>query len=124
MRRAALVLTPILAGVLVSAPAYAFAHDRVHNPYLHALLDVLTFAVVSAPIWSAFLWGAARRGVLLALIAVVQLPTAVIAFVPIQNPVLHGIALTIGLGVTIASVVFVRRLARAPHEAAAREVAH
>ncbi|MBB5869430.1 hypothetical protein F4553_002809 [Allocatelliglobosispora scoriae] len=122
MRRAAIVLGTAITGVLVSVPAYAYAHDRVTNPYLHAVLDLITFAVVSAPIWSAFLWGAQRRGLLLALIAIVQVPSAVIAFVPIANPVLHAIALVTSLAITIASVGYVRRAARAP-QTAIREVA-
>lgn len=123
MRRAAIVLGTALAGVLVSVPAYAYAHNRVTNPYLHAVLDLITFAVVSAPIWTAFLWGAQRRGLLLALVAIIQLPSAIIAFVPISNPVLHGVALVTSLAITIASIGYVRRAVRSP-QTTAREVTH
>ncbi len=45
------------AGMLwVASPASAFAHDKVTNPYLHALLDVLSLAVVISPVVSAYLW--------------------------------------------------------------------
>ncbi|PZM96388.1 MAG: hypothetical protein DIU79_05165, partial [Actinobacteria bacterium] len=57
----------------VAAPASAFAHDRVTNPVLHAVFDVLSLAVVTAPLWTAYLWGGRRRGLLLALGTVVQL---------------------------------------------------
>lgn len=113
MRRAAIVLGTILTLLAVSAPAYAFAHDRVNNPYLHAVLDVLTLAVVTAPIWTAFTWARGRHSVwLIALIALVQVPVAVLAFVPIVNPLVHAVALVAGLGVTASSIVFVRREAR------------
>jgi hypothetical protein len=105
---------------VISAPAYAFAHDRVSNPYLHAVLDVLTLAVVTAPVWTAFTWSRGRRSaMLLTLVAVIQIPTAVIAFVPIADPVIHTLALVTGLGVTVASLIYVRREARALARAAA-----
>lgn len=113
MRRAATVLGTTLTLLAVSAPAYAYAHDRVTNPYLHSLLDVLTLAVVTAPIWTAFTWARGRHTAwLITLIAMVQVPAAVLAFVPIANPILHAVALVTGLGVTASSIVYVRREAR------------
>jgi hypothetical protein len=113
MRRAATILGTTLTLLAVSAPAYAYAHDRVTNPYLHSLLDVLTLAVVTAPIWTAFTWTRGRHSVwLITLIALVQVPVAVLAFVPIANPLLHAVALVTGLGVTASSIVYVRREAR------------
>jgi len=130
MRRAITVLGLALAGIGVSAPAYAFAHNRVTNPFLHAVLDVLSLAIVLAPIWTAFLWKTPAQGrrarsnlMLLGLIAVVQLPSAVVAFAPIANPVLHAFLLTASLSVTIAAVVYVRRQARVPEPTTASEVA-
>ena len=121
MRRAATVLGTTLTLLAVSAPAYAFAHDRVTNPYLHSLLDVLTLAVVTAPIWTAFTWARGRHSVwLLSLIALVQVPVAVLAFVPIVNPILHAVALVAGLGVTASSIFYVRREARTRAHAATR----
>jgi len=112
MRRTGFVLAGVVGVVLVASPAEAFAHNAVRNPYLHAVLDVLTLAVVSAPLWTAYLWGARRRGMLMALIAVVQLPVAVVGFVPIANPVLHAVALVAGLGLTVVSLWAVRRATR------------
>ncbi|MDI1464916.1 hypothetical protein QEZ54_28495 [Catellatospora sp. KI3] len=114
MRRALTILGTTLATIMISAPAYAYAHDRVRNPYLHALLDVLTLAVVTAPVWTAFTWSRGRRTpMLLVLIGLVQIPAGVLAFVPIPNPVLHTAALIASLGITAASIVYVRREARA-----------
>ncbi|GAA0257126.1 hypothetical protein [Cryptosporangium japonicum] len=112
MRRLFIVLTGALTLLAVAAPASAFAHDRVTNPYLHSALDVLTLAVVTAPLWTAYFWGRRNRGALLALIAGLQLPVAVVAFVPIADPVLHTIALTSGLALTAASIAAVRHATR------------
>ena len=121
MRRAATILGTTLTLLAVSAPAYAYAHDRVTNPYLHALLDVLTLAVVTAPIWTAFTWTRGRHSVwLLSLIALVQVPSAVLAFMPIASPLLHAVALVAGLGVTASSILYVRREARTQAHAAIR----
>jgi hypothetical protein len=118
MRRAAIIAGTVFAVLAVSSPSYAFAHNAVRNPWLHAILDVLTLAVVSAPLWTAFVWRGGRRVMMLALIAFVQLPVAVIAFVPIADPMLHATLLAFALSVTFASIAFVRRLARAEAEAA------
>lgn len=112
MRRLLIVLAGALTILAVGSPASAFAHDRVQNPYLHSLLDVLSFAVVTAPLWTAYLWGRSRRGALLALIGGLQIPVAVIAFVPIADPRLRAIALGSGLTLTVLSVWTVRRAAR------------
>jgi hypothetical protein len=113
MRRAVTVLLGSLTLLTISAPAYAYAHDRVSNPYLHAALDVLTLAVVTAPLWTAFTWTRGKRSaMLLTLVALVQLPAAVIAFVPIADPVVHTLALALSLGVTVSSLIYVRREAR------------
>ncbi|SDZ06657.1 hypothetical protein SAMN05444365_105139 [Micromonospora pattaloongensis] len=114
MRRLAVILGGVMAALWVAAPASAFAHDKVTNPAAHAALDVLVLAVVTAPLWTAYLWGGRRRGLLLALVAVVQLPVAVIAFVPIVHPAVHAVGLTVALGLTIASLVSVRRSASSP----------
>ena len=50
MRRLAIVAGTVLAVLWVSAPAHAFFHNGVTNPYLHAVLDVLTLTVVTAPL--------------------------------------------------------------------------
>jgi hypothetical protein len=60
MRRAALIAGTAFAVLAVSSPSYAFAHNAVKNPWLHAVLDVLTLAVVSAPLWTAYVWGGGR----------------------------------------------------------------
>jgi len=105
----------------VSAPASAFLHNGVHNEVLHTLLDVLTLAVVLAPLWTAYLWGGRRRGLLIALVALVQVPVAVIGFVPIINPLLHLTAALTALGLTAAAIVSVRRAARAHAASSAAE---
>lgn len=118
MRRLLVVLAGALAVLAVASPASAFSHDRVTNPYLHSALDLLTLGVVTAPLWTAYFWGPARRGQLLALVAGLQLPVAVVAFVPIPNPVLHAIALTSGLALTVTAVAMVRHAAKARQPAA------
>jgi len=97
----------------MAAPPLAFFHNSVTNPYVHAALDVLTLAVATAPLWTAFLWGGQRRGLLLALVAVVQLPVAVIGFVPAVNPVVHAVTFVSALTLTGLSLAAVRRSARA-----------
>src|SRR2546423_4409893 len=97
----------------MAAPPLAFFHNAVTNPYAHAALDVLTLAVATAPLWTAFLWGAQRRGLLLALVAVVQLPVAVIGFVPAVNPVVHAATFVGALLLTGFSLAAVCRAARA-----------
>lgn len=116
MRRIAVVMGAVIAAITISSPAYAFAHDRVANPLLHTVLDVLTLAIVSSPLWTAYFWGRAPKARLVALIAVVQVPVAVFAFVPINDPVLHVVALTLGLTITGTSLWYARRAAK-PAEA-------
>lgn len=113
MRRAAVVLALTLAGLLIASPAQAFAHTRVQSPALHALLDGLTLLVVTAPVWTALLWSGGNRWHLAALIAVVQIPVAIIGFVPIVDPFLHLALFVIALGITGASLRVVRNQARA-----------
>jgi hypothetical protein len=113
MRRAAVVLALVLAGLWIASPASAFAHNAVHNPALHTLLDGLTLLVVSAPVWTALLWSGGSRWRLAALIGVVQIPVAIIGFVPIANPYLHLTLFGIALGLTAVSLRVVRGQARA-----------
>ncbi|GIF14617.1 hypothetical protein [Actinoplanes teichomyceticus] len=112
MRRAAVVLALAVAGLWIAAPAQAFAHNNVHNTYLHAVLDGLTLLVASAPVWTAMLWSGHRRWLLAALIAVVQIPVAVIGFVPVVDPYLHLALFLLALGLTAASLRIVRNQAR------------
>jgi hypothetical protein len=120
MRRAAVLLILVLASLGVATPAQAFAHNRVHSPALHALLDALTLVVVSAPVWTALLWSGGNRRLLAALVAVVQLPVAIIGFVPIVNPYLHLALFVLALGLTAASLRLVRQQARAVQPAPTR----
>ncbi|GGN44352.1 hypothetical protein FHR83_004488 [Actinoplanes campanulatus] len=112
MRRAAVVLALVLAGLWVASPAQAFAHTAVHNPALHTLLDGLTLLVATAPVWTALLWAGDRRWLLAALIGVVQIPVAVIGFMPIANPWLHLSLFALALGLTAVSLRVVRGQAR------------
>jgi hypothetical protein len=109
MRRALFVLTAAAGLLFIASPASAFAHNAVHNVWLHTLLDGLTLVIVTSPLWTAYLWGAHRRRLLLALVAVVQLPVAVIGFVPIAAPWLHLAACGVALGLTGFSLWYVRR---------------
>ncbi|MEU8658804.1 hypothetical protein [Actinoplanes philippinensis] len=113
MRRAAVVLALVLTGLWIASPASAFAHNAVHSPALHALLDGLTLLVASAPVWTALLWSGGRRWQLAALIGVVQIPVAIIGFVPIADPYLHLALFVIALGLTAVSLRVVRGQARA-----------
>lgn len=113
MRRAAVLIALVLAGLWVATPAQAFAHNRVHSPALHAVLDALTLVVVSAPVWTALLWSGGHRWLLAGLIAVVQIPVAIIGFVPIVNPYLHLTLFVIAIGLTGVSLRLVRQQARA-----------
>lgn len=120
MRRASAVAALVLAALWVAAPAQAFAHNAVHHATLHAVLDGLTLAVASAPIWTALLWRGSRRRLLAVLVAIVQIPVAIIGFVPIVNPWLHLTLFALALGLTGASLHAVRRgPAPAPAAAAA-----
>ena len=111
MRRTSVILGTVLAVLLFPVPASAFAHDRVDNLALHAALDVLALVAVSAPLWTALLWGRERRLWLLGLIAVVQAPVAVIGFAPVVDPVLHVVAVFAALALTGFSIMYVRRVA-------------
>ncbi|MEU4236731.1 hypothetical protein [Actinoplanes sp. NPDC026619] len=113
MRRAAVLVAALVAALWIASPAQAFAHNNVHNTYLHAVLDAFTLVVVSAPIWTALLWSGASRWWLAALIAVVQVPVAIIGFVPIANPWLHLTLFVIAIGLTAVSLRVVRQQARA-----------
>ncbi|GID91647.1 hypothetical protein ACFQFC_01530 [Amorphoplanes digitatis] len=109
MRRAAVIAGSVLAALWIASPAQAFAHNAVHNANLHALLDGLTLLVASAPIWTAVLWRGSRAWLLAALIAVVQVPVAVIGFVPIVDPALHLTLFGLALALTGFSLWLVRR---------------
>ncbi|GIF07816.1 hypothetical protein [Actinoplanes siamensis] len=113
MRRAAVVLAVLVAGLWIAAPAQAFAHNNVHNVYFHTLLDGLTLLVVSAPVWTAMLWSGRRKWLMAALIAVVQIPVAVIGFVPIVNPYLHLTLFLLAIALTGVSLRAVRDRSRA-----------
>jgi hypothetical protein len=98
--------------VLIASPAQAFAHNRVTNPYLHTLVDLLTVAVVLSPVVTVYRWGPHRKTLLLALITVVQIPVAIIGFVPILHPTLHLTLFVTALGLTAVSIRLVRRATR------------
>ncbi|MFG1604609.1 hypothetical protein [Actinoplanes sp. NPDC049265] len=108
MRRAAVVVPLILAALWVAAPAQAFAHNEVHSPALHAVLDGLTLIVVTAPVWTVVLWSRGNKWLLAGLIAVVQIPVAVIAMMPIDNPVVHLTLFALALALTAISLRIAR----------------
>lgn len=113
MRRLAIVLLTVLGALSISSPAWAVAHDRVANPYLHTALDVLTFALVASPLLTAWFWGKERRLLMLGLMAIVQIPAAFFAFVPIKDPVLHIAGMLAVLTVTGSSLLYVRATTKA-----------
>lgn len=99
--------------VSVASPAMAFQHDRVHNPLLHWALDVATLAIVVAPLWTALLWGKGRsKWPLVALIAFVQVPVAILGFSPGASALFAGSGLFLGLAITVAAIVYTRRVTR------------
>jgi hypothetical protein len=80
---------------------------------MHTVLDGLTLLVVSAPVWTALLWSGGRRRLLAALIGIVQIPVAIIGFVPIDGPYLHLTLFVLALALTAVSLRVVRGQARA-----------
>ncbi len=58
--------------------------------------------------------GRRRRGLLLALVGLIQVPVAVIAFVPIVPPAVHLLLFGVALALTIGSISFVRQSATSP----------
>lgn len=121
-RRLIFVATTAAMLVAVSSPAMAFQHDRVHNPVLHWTLDIASLLIVVAPIWTALLWGKGRsKWALAGLIALVQVPVAILAFVPSASSVLQGAGLGIGLAISVAGIVYTRRAARAQELAVQQE---
>jgi hypothetical protein len=114
MRRTVLFLVIAVGVVLIASPAAAFAHDRVANPYLHALLDGVTLVTVTLPLFTTRLWGRDRRGFLLGVVALVQAPVAVIGFVPVANPALHLTAFIVAVALTAAALWYVRSASPAP----------
>jgi hypothetical protein len=113
MRRAAVLFALVAAALWIAAPAQAFAHNAVHNSAMHAVLDALTLVVVSAPVWTALLWSGGNRWWLAGLIAIVQVPVAVIGFVPIASPALHLALFATAITLTAVSLRVVRNQARA-----------
>ena len=109
MRRAAVIAGFLVAALWIASPAQAFAHNAVHDPTLHAVLDGLTLLVASSPVWTVLLWRGQRSWLLAALIGVVQIPVAIIGFVPIADPTLHLSLFALALGLTGASLRVVRR---------------
>lgn len=118
-RRLAFVATVAAALVATASPAMAFQHDRVSDPVLHAFLDIASIAIVAAPVWTALLWGAGRsKWLLAALIGLVQVPVAILAFVPAASHTFKGYGLAIGLAITVSAIAYTRSVARAEQKAA------
>jgi MFS family permease len=112
-RRLAFVATVAAMIVSVSTPAMAFQHDRVLNPLVHWALDIAILAIVVAPIWTALLWGKGRsKWLLVGLVAFVQLPVAILGFSTTASALFAGSGLFLGLAITVAAIVYTRRLAR------------
>src|SRR5687767_11136393 len=45
----------------IAAPASRYFHQSVQNPVLHWVLDLLTLAIVTSPLWTVYAWGGQRR---------------------------------------------------------------
>jgi hypothetical protein len=87
---------------------------------MHALIDLLTAGVVSAPLWTVFLWGARGYRLLLALVTLVQAPVAVAGFHPPPNPALHLAVLAGGLLLTALAIFAIRPPTNPPVHVPAR----
>jgi hypothetical protein len=112
-RRLAFVATVAAMIVSVSTPAMAFQHDRVQNPLVHWALDIAVLAIVVAPIWTALLWGKRRsKWLLVGLVAFVQLPVAILGFSTTASALFAGSGLFLGLAITVAAIVYTRRVTR------------
>lgn len=112
-RRIAFVATVAAMIVSVASPAMAFQHDRVDNPVVHWALDIGILAIVVAPIWTALLWGKGRsKWALVGLIAFVQLPVAILGFSPSASAAFAGSGLFLGLAISVAAIVYTRRVTR------------
>jgi hypothetical protein len=115
MRRLVTVLAIAAVAILVmAAPALAFYHNNVHNLYLHTLLDLLTLAVVSAPIIGLYLWGRhvparERKQAAFWVMLGLQLPAAALAFMTFPRPWLHVAGDALSLSITGWSLWFVHR---------------
>jgi hypothetical protein len=115
MRRLATVLAiAVLAILVVAAPALAFYHDHVHNLYLHTLLDLLTLAVISAPIIGLSVWrghvpSRQRKRAAFWVLLAMQLPAGLLAFASFPRPWLQVAGDALSLSLTGWSLWFVRR---------------
>ncbi|WP_030158422.1 hypothetical protein [Glycomyces sp. NRRL B-16210] len=110
--------------VSVASPAMAFQHDRVHNPVVHWALDIATLAIVVAPLWTALLWGKGRsKWLLVGLIALVQVPVAILGFSPGASALFAGSGLFLGLAISVAAIVYTRRATRLERAASQEELA-
>jgi len=87
---------------------------------MHGLIDLLTAAAVSAPLWTICLWSTRRYGLLLALVTLVQAPVAVAGFYPPGNDALHLGVLAGGLLLTALALFAIRPPAKAPVHVPAR----
>ncbi|WP_025272048.1 hypothetical protein [Haloglycomyces albus] len=111
-RRLAVIGFSTLAALAVASPAMAFQHDRVHNAALHIFLDVASLLIVVSPVIAALTWGRGQsKWLLAALIGLVQVPVAVLAFVPAASHAMKGTGLTVGLLLTALAIFYTRRLA-------------
>jgi hypothetical protein len=109
MRRIAVVAATLFTALWFATPAQAFAHNNVLDPTLHTILESLTLLVATSPIWTALLWRGPNRWWLATLIAVVQIPVAVIGFMPIVNPALHISLFIVAMALTGTSLYVIRR---------------
>ncbi|MFC4334390.1 hypothetical protein [Salininema proteolyticum] len=111
-RRLALFSATVVGGLSVASPAMAFQHDRVSSPALHWFLDIASLLIVAAPVVTALAWGRGQnRWLMAALIGIVQVPVAVLAFAPGVSHAMKGYGLAVGLTVTALAVLYTRRAA-------------
>ena len=110
MRRLATVLAATAAALWVAAPASAFAHANVVNPYVHTAARRADLGVVTAPLWTAYLW-AAPAGPAAGAGRDSSSSRSPCSASPVLDPAVHATALVGALAVTVASIVVVRRAA-------------
>jgi hypothetical protein len=91
---------------------------------MRTMLTVLTVAVVTAPVWTLFLWGGQHRWLMIPLVAGVQLPLAGAALLPTIDPLLHLAAVFGALSLTWLALASVHLAAgpRTNRQAAATSV--
>jgi hypothetical protein len=113
-----LLLAPIgLAALLFLTPIHRIIHPQIDSPLLHAALDVLTLAALTAPLWTLAFWGPGHRAQLGALIGIVQLPAVALGMWPGGDFAVRLAILVFAVGLSWVTLGFHRiAVARPPRK--------